>query len=134
MLTLTAENVSQTINDCLYTDEDVERMGRGAAADKAIVAEGVVSKFGFDPFRVEANRDKIVELLSQLDDNFHQDGGGGYTFLNACVDRDGNQWAEHMNVDQLICLGLAIGKVKFCLPRDFWDALPGGMPYFVVLK
>jgi hypothetical protein len=133
MLTLTAENVSQTVKDCLYADEDVKRMGRDATLAKAIMAEGVVSKFGFDPSKVEANKARIVELLSQLDDNFHQDKGGGHTFLNACMDRNGEQWAEHTNVDQLICLGLAIGKVKFCLPRDAWGALPGGMPYFVVL-
>jgi hypothetical protein len=54
------------------------------------------------------------------------------SFLNACMDRHGNHWAEHQTIDFLLCLGLATDQVAFCLPREIWAALPGGMPYFVV--
>lgn len=57
----------------------------------------------------------------------------GSSFLNACVDRDGVQWGEHVNVDELVMLGQGIGKLKFCLPRERWDVFPGGMPYIVYL-
>ena len=38
----------------------------------------------------------------------------------------------YSNVDQLVCLGNAIGKVKFLMPRDMWPILPGGMPYIAI--
>jgi hypothetical protein len=58
----------------------------------------------------------------------HQDAGGA-TFLNACVDKNGTQWGEHRNIDQLLCLGIAIGKVSFPMPKEMWSMLPGGMPF-----
>jgi hypothetical protein len=39
----------------------------------------------------------------------------------------------HQRVEQLVQLGIAVGKIRYLLPRDMWDALPGGMPYFVVV-
>jgi hypothetical protein len=35
-------------------------------------------------------------------------------------------------MDELVCLGLAIGKVEFQMTRDMWSILPGGVPYFSV--
>lgn len=37
-------------------------------------------------------------------------------------------------VEQLVQLGIALGKVKYCLPREAWKNLPGGVPYFMVLS
>lgn len=33
-----------------------------------------------------------------------------------------------------MCLGLATKRVQYCLPRDLWEALPGNVPYFVVME
>jgi hypothetical protein len=33
---------------------------------------------------------------------------------------------------QLFALGLGIGMVECQLPRELWDMLPGGVPYYVV--
>jgi hypothetical protein len=49
------------------------------------------------------------------------------------MDRRGYQWGEHASMESLICLGIAAGFVRYCLPRDLWTSLPGGLPYFVVL-
>jgi len=55
------------------------------------------------------------------------------SFLNACQDRNGNQWTDlHQRMEQLFVLGQAAGFVSCLLPRDMWAALPGGMPYYVV--
>jgi hypothetical protein len=54
------------------------------------------------------------------------------SFLNACVDKHGNHWGEHPSVEQLLVLGVAIGKIEYCLPREYWRALPGGVPYFMI--
>jgi hypothetical protein len=45
---------------------------------------------------------------------------------------EGKQWGEHSNIEELLCLGTAIGKVHFQFPRDMWSMFPGGMPYFSV--
>ena len=58
--------------------------------------------------------------------------GGGWSFLQACVDKNGNHWGEHSNMEELFCLGIAIGKVESLLPRDMWKVLPGGVPYYVI--
>jgi hypothetical protein len=59
--------------------------------------------------------------------------GGGASFMNACMTVEGELWGQHQNIDELLCLGLAINKVKFFIPKEMWSALPGGMPFFVVI-
>ena len=55
------------------------------------------------------------------------------SFLDACMDKHGNQWTDfHQTMEQLVQLGIAIGEVEYCLPRDLWSALPGGVPFLVV--
>jgi hypothetical protein len=71
-------------------------------------------------------------LLNELPSSFKKDIGGGWSFLQACETKDGVQWGEHRNMEQLFVLGMALGKVRYCLPRDLWQVLPGGMPYLVI--
>lgn len=83
--------------------------------------------------RVAKNRDEIAAMLAELPDEFHADRGGGWSFLNACVDRTGRQWCSaHATVGMLVTLGIAAGMVTFNAPRPMWNTLPGGMPYFTV--
>jgi len=122
---LNSERIEQAFLDCLFKDcEDTSNY---------IKAEGIVLNVGFHPERLESHRSEIDEMLGELPDEFQQSGGGGWSSLNACNDKHGNQWTGlHRTMEQLILLGIAIGKVKFQLPRDIWASLPGGMPYFVV--
>jgi hypothetical protein len=72
-------------------------------------------------------------MLLQLPDSFQKDSGGGYSFLEACNNKDGNQWTGlHLRMEQLFSLGIATEQVSYCLPRENWSILPGGMPYLVV--
>lgn len=124
---LTAENVVETLKSCLYetTPEDTS---------KAVLVEGIMAKFGFDPDQLKKKKADIESMLEQLPKPFQKSGGGGYSFLGACERADGVQWTGlHKTMDELFVLGLAVGKVQLCLPRDMWKALPGGMPYYVVL-
>lgn len=106
-------------------DEDTSNM---------VEAEGIVHKFGFHPERLESHRDEIVQMLMELPSEFMESQGGGWSFLQACIDKDGNQWASlHATIEELICLGLAIGRVKLLLSRSMWAVLPVGMPYYVVV-
>jgi hypothetical protein len=128
MKKLTAKNVRDVFMDCLYRD--------GEDTKDAVLVEGVVNKFGLCPARLRSHVTDIRELLQQLPVEFqsgHQKGGGGWSFLNACVDKDGEQWGEHENIEQLLVLGLATHQATILLPRNMWSLLPGGMPYFSVL-
>lgn len=122
---LTANAVQEVFKDCLFKD--------GEDTSKAVLVEGVAHKFGFHPERLANNQAKIASLLAELPDTFKASGGGGWSFLNGCMTKTGEQWGEQMNVEQLMVLGLATNKVKLCLPRGLWDALPGGVPYFAIV-
>lgn len=121
-MNLTAQNVNDIFMKCLYeTGEDTTGY---------IPAKAVMTNIGFNPIRIEENKPKIIEMLNDLPDDFKTSGGGGMPFLNACNDKDGNQWADsHQTIDQLLCLGIAIDKISFPMPREMWSMLPGGMPY-----
>lgn len=128
---LTATEVDRIFKDSLFRDEELVD---GKPPVEPIIAEGIVSKFGFHPERLEGHRAEVVELLAQLPDGFNEETGGGWSFLMAAEDREGNQWGEHTNMEQLFTLGMGLGRVKCQLPRDMWSALPGGMPYYVITK
>lgn len=122
---LTSENVSNCFMACLFKD--------GEPTDNPKIGEGLRMRAGFNPQRLEEHREVIEAMLRELPDSFQRSGGGGMSFLNLCQDKHGNQWADlHQTMEQLVCLGNAIGKLSFPVPKELWDALPGGVPYIVV--
>lgn len=129
---LTSKVVNDIIRDCFFTDDEAELIDRDDLPEDAVTAEGLVMKVAFKRDRLESHRQEIIELLSQLPEAFHEKTGGGWSFLNACNTVEGVQWGEHRNVEELLLLGLAIGKVEYLFQRQNWDILPGGAPYFVV--
>lgn len=118
---LTAGNVDAIFSDCLTNARD-------------FIIHGVVISAYFDRKKVDAHEEQIMQMLMQLPTEFHSPtGGGGWTFLNMCIDKDGTLWTEfHQMQDKLVCLGRAIGALDYVLPRDLWQVLPGGMPYIVI--
>lgn len=121
---LTSEAVSDIMKNCL---SEVE------CDDASVkVVQGIVYSYAFKKSALLANAAKITDLLKQLPTGFMASQGGGMSFIYAAMDKDDNQWGEQCNAEQLMCLGLAIDKVGYCLPREFWSALPGGVPYFYV--
>lgn len=122
---LTPQRVEEVFKACLFKDSE--------DATRHIVAEGITNIVGFHPDRIEEHRQEIHDMLAELPKDFKTSGGGGHSFLNACLDKRGKQWTSlHQTVDRLVQLGIAIDEVEYCLPRDMWDSLPGGMPYFTV--
>ena len=127
---LTSKNVEKIFMDCLFKDEATQE-----EKENAIIVEGIMNNFGFDPQKIEAHEEDISSLLKQLPQQFRENFGGGWSFLNACMRDDGEQWTGlHAIQEQLLALGVAAGWAKIQLPRQFWSALPGGMPYFVVYE
>ena len=78
---LTSDNVEAVFKDCL-------------ANDKTFVVKGVNMSVAFDTQKVEAHKEDIIAMLSQTPTEFHISGGGGWTFINLCIDINGNQWTD----------------------------------------
>ena len=84
----------------------------------------------FHPARIDAARADIKTLADEIvPDEFRASGGGGMSFLRLCVDRTGAQWGEHKNMQELVCLCIAAGLASYPMSREYWNILPGGMPY-----
>lgn len=124
-MNLTAANVQTILKDCLYGEINKSK-------DDALIIEGVVNDFVLSKNKVESYREDIESMLIKLPRQFRKLYGGGWSFLNACMDEHEHQWGEHIHVEALYVLGMAIKKVKCQLPKEMWASLPGGMPYFVV--
>ncbi|MEK7645754.1 MAG: hypothetical protein AAB374_01460 [Patescibacteria group bacterium] len=123
--TLNPEQVNAVFMDCLFKD--------GEDTSKHVKAEGITTTVGFHPERLESHKAEIEAMLDELPNEFKKSGGGGWSFLNACNDKHGNQWTGfHQRMEQLFQLGIGIGKVQSQLPREMWLALPGGMPYYII--
>lgn len=123
---ISAKRVQEILFDCFYSAEEIKD---GIPAD-AIRVEGIVRNFGFSPSRLEPHRKEINEILDQLDPTVKE----GMSFIMFPMDKDGNQWGEQYNAEQLIALGIAIGRLKYCLPREMWMVCPGGVPYIQEVK
>jgi hypothetical protein len=124
-----SQQVEEVFMSCLFKEEEVTE---GKLPIYAILVEGIVHRLGFHPQRIELNKGKIKEFLNEMPKEFHKNGGGGWSFLNMYMDKHGVQWGEHRNIEQLVVLGIAAKMVKYCMPRDMWGILPGGMPYIAI--
>jgi len=130
MTLLNPRDIDSTFRECLYSETEI--VDKDTPPDDALIVEGIIMKVGFHPARVAKNRDIIREWVRQLPDDFIKSKGGGMSFLNMCVDREGNQWTgEHRIMEQLTCLAIAAKLGNYCLPREAWTAMPGGVPYVV---
>lgn len=129
---LTARAVEQTFINCLSGHTDLTN------PDITIMVEGIVTKVAFSRAKIGIFHETIRDYLMQLPAGFlvsgkdYEGAVGGWSFLQMCVDRDENQWGEHPDMERLCMLGIAAGMIKWCAPRPFWSALPGGMPYLVI--
>jgi len=124
---ITTSKVEEIFRDCLWRDDD---------DGERLEIEGIVHTMIFEAHRLESHRDEVKHMLSELPNEFRdsaEGGGGGWTFLNACNDRNGHQWGEHLYMEQLMTMGIGLGLVYYLLPRELWPSLPGSMPYFTVV-
>ena len=115
-MSISAERVEDLFIHCLSKD--------------GTIVEGITARYGMD---VTGHEDEIAEMLSHLPDEFMAEGGGGWSFLNACVDNKGNQWTgSHQIMENLFVMGIAADKAQWVIPKELWSALPGGVPYVVI--
>ncbi len=124
---LDSANVNAIFLQCLFTDEEV---ANPAVVEANVVkVEGIVANYGLFRARVEENAENIKSMLRQLPVEFINNG---YTFLNMPLNAEGEQWGEQRTAEQLYVLGAALGVAEFCLPREMWRIMPGGVPYINV--
>jgi hypothetical protein len=98
-----------------------------------IEVDAIVSMVSFDKAKLADHAELILAMLLELPTEFRQ-SAGGWSFLQACMDRHGDQWTGlHRTMARLFAMGIALGLVKSLMPRELWEALPGGMPYYVIL-
>ncbi len=117
---LSSGRVQLLLGDCLSRPEE----------GGAVVVEGVRCDYAFDRAKLDERRTELLAMLAELPDQFATSSGGGWTFLNLCVDRHGRQWTDlHQVQEWLCCLAIGAGVGRWVLPRHMWEALPGGMPY-----
>jgi hypothetical protein len=122
-----AERVREITKGSLFHKTDLpDDYKVGDKPENAIMIEGVVNMYGFNPDRVKRYKNEVKGILAQLPESFKN----GDSFLNGCVDKDGNQWGEQFDVECLMCIGMALGYVTCPFPRNQWHTLYGEMPYY----
>ena len=116
---LSSENVQKLFDECFCE-----------TGDKKVSA--VAHEFTFDSNKLEKNSDKIKDMLYRLPENFMKDSGGGWSFLMGSKGRNGGEGTGlHFKMEPLFAIGEAGWKVKSLFPRELWEAIPGGVSYFV---
>jgi len=129
---ISSNRITEIIKDSLFRDEEVEN---NKPKFEFVVAEGVMRSMGFHKERLGSHRDEVKEILSNLPREFQpteKEGGCGGSFLSMCMDKNGRQWGEHPNVEELCLLAIALDLGNFPIPREGWIILPGNMPYFSI--
>jgi hypothetical protein len=123
---------TEAVHD-LYTDKETGILFRPEEpTGDAVIVQGITRTFGFHPSRLNAAKPTIAHLLTELPDSFQENSGAGWSFLNGCLTKDEHQWGEQRDVEELFCAAIAAGLARWVMPREMWDVLPGGMPYFVI--
>ena len=123
---ISSERVTEIFYDCLSSNIE----------DDMKIVEGIIElSVNFNKSKLQEYEKEIISFLDQLPLEFRRDIGGGWSFLNACVDIDGNQWTGlHKVMEELFLLGMGIDKVEYLLSRETWSVFPGGVPYLVYNK
>jgi hypothetical protein len=130
-LMINPEEVKKVFLSCLYKPEEIGNTKK--IPKDAVIVEGIRGKYAFHPKRLEEQRSKVTEWLKALPHQFRKNGGGGWSFLNACMQENGVQWTGlHERMEQLFCMAIGLGLAKCQMPREMWFVFPGGMPYYVI--
>jgi hypothetical protein len=115
------------------TSEAVEAIMRRVLAEDdpaPIIFKGILHDYAFSPTRLEAERGNITAMIAELPDEFLASKGGGWTFLNLCMARDGRQWTGlHLVQERFLALAGGLGLASIMMPREMWEIFPGSMPY-----
>lgn len=122
---ISATNMAQLLEEafakCLFKEgEDTTGM---------IAVEGIVHKYGFHPERLQEQKKTIKALVAELPAQFKE----GWSFLNLCMTKDNREWTGvQLRMEQLMVMAIGLDIMAYCMPREMWQILPGGVPYVIV--
>jgi len=125
---INVENLNKIFNSAIINKKT-------SVTEEFVEVEGVTGLHKLRKKALNDNKQQIIDMLRELPDPFMEHTGGGRTFLNGCMTKDQQDiWTGlQSNVEQLLLLGLGIGKIKYTIQKEFWGILPGGVPYFMIL-
>ena len=120
-----ADLIEGMFKDCLLRKEEIQN---GQAVIETVKVEGIVHTFVFNKQRLESYSHTVTNIINELPHQFQE----GWSFLNLCIDKNGVQWTgEYRICEQLACIAMGLKKAEYCLSRESWPMLPGGMPYVI---
>lgn len=122
---LTADKVKELVSSALYDQSECPE--DGSPPEGAVLANGIITQFGFKPERLLPLKPQVAQLIQELDPKFRREGGA--SFLMLMHDKDGNQWGEEPHAEAFYCLAAALGLATIPLPKPLWFILPCGLPY-----
>ena len=135
---LNSRKVSGIFDEALKLSEewaknnDTSNLPEDFVIPGTVLVHGITFKCFFDKSVIEKHDKEIKDMLNELPESFQLNGGGGYSFQQACYDKHGYHWGEHHDMQILFMLGMAADYVRCLLPRSLWGILPGGVPYYVI--
>ncbi len=92
--------------------------------------EGWLMRHTFSVPQLAKSREEIIRLLLAIHRGFRSDEGQGGSVGMLTMRDDNVMWTGDMSdIEKLLSLGMAVGLVTFCVPREKWDRLPNGLPY-----
>lgn len=119
------------VKEMIFSESLAENLSPDS--ENYLLVDGIVHPAAFDIHELEKHRVEVRNMLHNLPKEFQPPslgGGGGWSFLNACDDRNGNQWTGlHWTMEMLFQLGIGLNLATWLMPREFWAMMPGGMPY-----
>lgn len=123
---LNPQKLTLVFNTCIL--QPTENATSSIGIEKILSTEKIL----FHKEHLREHQELIEAMLNELPETFKKSVGGGWSFLEARKDRNGNLWAgEHAAAEKLFLLGMAIKKVEMT-PKNTWPILPGNLPYFII--
>lgn len=124
-MTINSTNMSEltqsAFTDCLFKE--------GEDTTNHVKVQGLTSVYGLHPQRLEEKRELVNALLSELPPEFKK----GWSFLYLYTNKNGEPWTGlHRICEQLVVMAIGLGLMEYCLPKEMWAILPGGVPYIII--
>lgn len=122
---LTDENVWEVYNKCICKRDELNNI----ADEELVKVQGIINWYTFNRQALEQERKHILSLLSQVTYRIRH----GMSIERVCYNKRQEIWTGSIQtIEALVCLGLAIGKVEYLLPRATWCLLKKKMPYVIM--
>lgn len=116
-----AKEVQETFKKCLFKE--------GEDTTGKVEVQGITHNYGLHPGRLKEQTEIVKALLAELPEEFKK----GWSFLNLCMTKDRVQWTgSHMRCEELVVMAIGLELMSYCLPRELWQVLLGGVPYVIV--